>query len=55
MENLDLHGLAAAAELSLLAQVKELCWTEGRLAVGYPYLIILSFKIKKKKTLMNPW
>ena len=22
------------------AQVKELCWAEGRLAVGYPYSII---------------
>ena len=35
-------------------QVKELCWAEGRLAVGYPYLIILSSKNKKEKDINEP-
>ena len=30
----------AVAKLSLSAQVKELCWAEGRVAVGYPYSIV---------------
>ena len=33
-------GGQAVAKLSLSAQVEELCWTEGKLAVGYPYSII---------------
>ena len=42
----------AVPKLLLSAQVKELYWVEGRLAVGYPYSIISPVK---KKTLINPW
>ena len=36
------------------AQVKELCWVEGRLAVGYPYSIISLVQNEKEKDVNEP-
>ena len=52
----------AVAKLSLSAQVKELCWAERRLAIGYPYsitliqnkkLLLLSYFVQKYEKVVN--
>ena len=45
-------GGRAVAKLSLSAQVKEFCWAEGRLAVGYLYSIISL--VQKEKDVNEP-
>ena len=44
----------AVAKLSLSAQVKELYWVEGRLAIGYSYSVISLVQIYDEKDVNEP-
>ena len=47
-------ALRAVVKLPLSVQVKELCWAEGRLAVGYPYSIISLVQKYEEKDVNDP-
>ena len=47
-------ALRAVVKLSLSVPVKELCWAEGRLTVGYPYSIISLVQKYEEKDVNDP-